>query len=341
MTQSRRKFLTRTTAGLVGAAAAGKAMAQRQPLAPDPPVTPVAGTPPAFGTAPAVGPEITVTTVAEAQKLVRVEMTAADQTQLAESWRRSMASTMERRTGPRKLALETTLSPATIWNPTIPGVAPGPSRDRFVPSAALPGPLPKNDADIAFATVTSLSYWIKSRALTSERLTRIYLERAARFDGKLRCIITLTSDTALAQAKQADTEIAAGKYRGPLHGIPFGVKDLLDTKGILTTYGAEPFRNRVPDKDSVVVDRLQRAGAVLMAKLSLGSLALNDVWFGGQTMNPWVLEEGSGGSSAGPGAATAAALVGFSIGSETGGSIVDPAMRCGVTRLCRRSGAVP
>ena len=330
MTQSRRRFLAHTTAGLVSAAAAGRALAE---LAPDPPVTPVAGTPPAFGTAPAVGPEITVATVAEAQKLARVEITAADQAQLAGSWPRTMASTMERRTGPRKLALETTLSPATLWNPTIPGVAPGPARDRFVPSKAVPGPLPKNDADIAFAPVTSLSYWIKSRALTSERLTRIYLDRAAKYDPKLRCIITLTTDTALAQAKQADSEIAAGKYRGPLHGIPFGVKDLLDTKGILTTYGAEPFRNRVPDKDSVVVDRLQRAGAVLMAKLSLGSLALNDVWFGGQTMNPWILEEGSGGSSAGPGAATAAALVGFSIGSETGGSIVDPAMRCGVTGL--------
>jgi len=330
MTQSRRKFLAHTTAGIVSAAAAGKALAE---LAPDPPVTPVAGTPPAFGTAPAVGPEITVATVAEAQKLARVEITAADQAQLAGSWPRTMASTMERRTGPRKLSLETTLSPATLWNPTIPGVAPGPARDRFVPSKAVPGPLPKNDADIAFAPVTSLSYWIKSRALTSERLTRIYLDRAAKFDPKLRCIITLTTDTALSQAKQADGEIAAGKYRGPLHGIPFGVKDLLDTKGILTTYGAEPFRNRVPDKDSAVVDRLQRAGAVLMAKLSLGSLALNDVWFGGQTMNPWILEEGSGGSSAGPGAATAAALVGFSVGSETGGSIVDPAMRCGVTGL--------
>src|SRR4029077_18249956 len=126
-------------------------------LPPDPQVTPVAGTPPAFGTAPPVGPEITVATVAEAQKLARVEMTAADQAQLAGSWQRTMASTMERRTGPRKLALETTLSPATLWNPTIPGVAPGPAHDRFVPSKAVPGPLPKNDADIAFAPVTSLS----------------------------------------------------------------------------------------------------------------------------------------------------------------------------------------
>src|SRR5215218_4524754 len=130
-----------------------------------------------------------------------------------------------------------------------------------------------------------------------------------------------------------DGEIAAGRYRGPLHGIPYGVKDLLDTAGIPTTYGAEPYRNRVPAADSVVVRRLTDAGAVLVAKLSLGALALNDIWFGGQTMNPWLLEEGASGSSAGPGAATAAGLVGFSIGSETGGSIVAPAMRCGVTGM--------
>jgi len=146
-------------------------------------------------------------------------------------------------------------------------------------------------------------------------------------------VITLTKDLAVAQAKQADTEIAGGRYRGPLHGIPYGVKDLLDTANIPTTYGAEPFRNRVPAADSFVVRRLTDAGAVLVAKLSLGALALNDIWFGGQTMNPWLLEEGASGSSAGPGAATAAGLVGFSIGSETGGSIVSPAMRCGITGL--------
>ncbi len=132
-----------------------------------------------------------------------------------------------------------------------------------------------------------------------------------------------------------------GNYRGPLHGIPFGVKDLLDTAGIATTYGAEPFRNRVPAQDSAVVARLQAAGAVLIAKLSLGALALNDIWFGGQTMNPWLLEEGASGSSAGPGAATAAGLVGFSIGSETEGSIIAPSMRCGVTGLRPTYGRVP
>jgi Asp-tRNA(Asn)/Glu-tRNA(Gln) amidotransferase A subunit family amidase len=190
--------------------------------------------------------------------------------------------------------------------------------------------LPSDDT-IAFAPVTRLSRWIESRQITSERLTNIYLGRIERFDPKLRSVITLTKDHAIARAKTADAEIAAGKYRGPLHGIPYGVKDLLDTKGIATTYGAEPFRNRIPTADSVVVRRLDDAGAVLVAKLSLGALALNDIWFGGQTMNPWLLEEGASGSSAGPGAAMAAALVAFTIGSETGGSIISPAMRCGVT----------
>src|SRR5262249_27463629 len=158
---------------------------------------------------------------------------------------------------------------------------------------------------------------------------------------KLRCVITLTSELALAQARQADREISSGRYRGPLHGIPWGAKDLLDTASIPTTYGAEPFRNRVPDADAAVVRRLHEAGAVLIAKLSLGALALNDIWFGGQTMNPWLLEEGAGGSSAGPGAATAAGLVGFAIGSETEGSIVDPSMRCGVNGLRPTFGRVP
>jgi Asp-tRNA(Asn)/Glu-tRNA(Gln) amidotransferase A subunit family amidase len=181
--------------------------------------------------------------------------------------------------------------------------------------------------------VTRLSRWIEQRSLTSERLTNIYLHRIEQFDPKLRCIITLTRELALTQARRADSEIAAGKYRGPLHGVPYGVKDLLDTAGVATTYGAEPFRNRVPTIDATVVQRLNDAGAVLIAKLSLGALALNDIWFGGQTMNPWLLEEGASGSSAGPGAATAAGLVGFSIGSEPGGTIVAPAMRCGVTGL--------
>ncbi len=333
MSESRREFLARAAAGVVGVAAASRAAAEAQVAAPPSQVTPVAGTPPAFGTAPPVGPEVSAATFAEAERLVRVEMTPAERAQAAGNWRQSMASTMERRTGPRKVALEPSLAPATRWDPMIPGVATGPAADRFVRSAAAVETLPRRDEDIAFAPVSKLSRWIETRALTSERLTRIYLERIERFDPKLKCIITLTRDLALSQARRADAEIAAGKYRGPLHGIPWGTKDLLDTKGIRTTWGAEPYRDRVPDADAAVVARLHDAGAVLVAKLSLGALALNDVWFGGQTMNPWLLEEGSGGSSAGPGAATAAALVGFSIGSETEGSIVDPATRCGVTGL--------
>jgi Asp-tRNA(Asn)/Glu-tRNA(Gln) amidotransferase A subunit family amidase len=154
-------------------------------------------------------------------------------------------------------------------------------------------------------------------------------------------VITLTADHALEQARAADREIAGGRYRGPLHGIPWGAKDLLDTAGIATTWGAEPYRDRIPAQDAAVTARLNAAGAVLVAKLSLGALALNDIWFGGQTMNPWLLEEGSSGSSAGPGAATAAGLVGFAIGSETGGSIVSPSMRCGVTGLRPTFGRVP
>src|SRR5262249_31776601 len=210
---------------------------------------------------------------------------------------------------------------------------PLPERDQFNRSKDSGAALPTSDEEIAYSPVSQLSRWIETRKLTSERLTNIYLDRIAKFDGKLHAIITLTKDHALARAKAADAEIASGKYRGPLHGIPYGVKDLLDTKDIPTTYGAEPFRNRVPSADSAVVKRLDDAGAVLLAKLSLGALALNDIWFGGQTMNPWLLEEGASGSSAGPGAATASALVAFSIGSETGGSIVSPAMRCGVTGL--------
>ncbi|HMK29240.1 MAG TPA: amidase, partial [Terriglobales bacterium] len=299
------------------------------------------GIPPAFGTGPEVGPEVSAATFAEAEKLVQFPLTDGECELAAESWRRTMASLYERRTGPRKLALEETLAPASVWDPAMPGVKIAEPADRFVRSAGDPGPLPARDEDIAFASVAQLSRWMEQRKLASERLTNIYLARLERFNATLRCAITITRELALQQAKQADEEIAAGHYRGPLHGIPWGGKDLLDTAGIATTYGAEPFRNRVPAKDAVVVERLHRAGAVLVAKLSLGALALNDVWFGGQTMNPWLLEEGSAGSSAGPGAATAAGLVGFSIGSETGGSIIGPSMRCGVTGLRPTYGRVP
>jgi len=329
---TRRQFLIRAPlAALVGTVAWKNALTADAQTPSPTPVT--AGAPPTFGTGPGAGPPVTPQTFAEAEKLMQVTMTPAERQQAADTWRMSLAQYFERRTGPRKVSIADTEAPATLWNPMLPGISGSPARDQFVRSKATNDSLPSSDDDIAFAPVTQLSRWIESRKLTSERLTNIYLGRIERFDPKLRAIITLTKDQALARAKQADAEIAAGKYRGPLHGIPYGVKDLLDTKDIPTTYGAEPFRNRVPAADSFVVRRLNEAGAVLLAKLSLGALALNDIWFGGQTMNPWLLEEGASGSSAGPGAATAAAFVAFSVGSETGGSIVSPAMRCGLTGL--------
>jgi Asp-tRNA(Asn)/Glu-tRNA(Gln) amidotransferase A subunit family amidase len=339
MSNSRREFLSRTAVGLIGAVAA-KVSGETLPDAGAPSTAPLPTVaPPAFGTAPESGPVVTAQTFSEAQKLAGVELTEKDLALAASNWRSSMAGMHERRTGPRKVPLDDAISPAAIWNPAAHGIVGtqtiGPKKDHFArsPKSAKPQPLPTSDDAIAFSPVHELSRWIESRALTSERLTKIYLARLEKFQPQLNCAITICAEHALAQARAADAEIAHGKYRGPLHGIPWGAKDLLDTKGIATTWGAEPFRDRIPTADAVVTDRLNKAGAVLVAKLSLGALALNDIWFGGQTKNPWCLEEGSSGSSAGPGSATAAGLVGFAIGSETGGSIVSPSERCGVTGL--------
>ena len=334
MSNSRRQFLKRSSLAVLAATAGCRSNSQKPAELPP-------GAPPAFGTAPQVGPPVSPATFSEAEKLVQIEMSNADLKQAAQSWRANMAALYERRTGPRKIQLPPTLAPYSNWNPALAGESSGSQRDQFVRSATDSAPLPSADEDIAFAPVTHLSRWIERRKLTSQRLTEIYLARLQQFNTKLRCVITRTADLARAQANQADAEIAAGKYRGPLHGIPYGVKDLLDTAGIATTYGAEIYRNRVPKSDSVVVDRLNKAGAVLVAKLSMGALALNDVWFGGQTMNPWLPEEGSSGSSAGPGSATAAGIVAFAIGSETDGSIVSPSMRCGITGLRPTYGRVP
>jgi Asp-tRNA(Asn)/Glu-tRNA(Gln) amidotransferase A subunit family amidase len=340
--KTRRKFLAETSlsvaAGVVGW---GAKATTRDAHAQDPGQQQPAGAPPAFGTGPAVGPEVAPGTFAEAEKLVQVQMAEQDRVQAAQSWRGNMASLYERRSGPRKIALEPTLGPFSRYESVMPGQKVEVGTTEFVRSKADPGPLPATEEDIAFAPVTKLSRWIQQKKLTSGRLTQIYLKRIELYNPKLRCVITLTRELALQQAKEADAEIAAGRYRGPLHGIPWGGKDLLDTAGIPTTYGAEPYRNRIPKDDAAVVQRLSAAGAVLIAKLSLGALALNDIWFGGQTMNPWLLEEGASGSSAGPGASTAAGLVGFAIGSETGGSIVAPSMRCGVTGLRPTYGRVP
>ena len=349
METSRRRFLKDTSLGVLAAVAPCREGTANPPdatpgAANTPPGTPPStppGTPSTFAASPASGPEVSRSTFTEAEKLVRLDLTEAQREQAAATWRVAMAPLYERRTGPNKVSLEATLAPASRWDPRLPGQRLADPAARFVRQDVPAAPLPARDDDIAFAPVSRLSQWIEHRQLSSDRLTRIYLERLQRFDSRLRCVITVTSEFALAQAQHADAEIAAGRYRGPLHGIPWGAKDLLDTAGIRTTYGAEPFRERVPDKNASVVQRLHDAGAVLVAKLSMGALALNDVWFGGQTMNPWLLEEGASGSSAGPGAATAAGLVGFSIGSETQGSIVSPSMRCGTAGLRPTFGRVP
>jgi Asp-tRNA(Asn)/Glu-tRNA(Gln) amidotransferase A subunit family amidase len=333
MSASRREFLMTSGAALLAPGPVSGEEGQPTPPAIPPPAQATPGSPPAPGTPPPVGPEVGPATFAEAERLVMVELSATERAQAAQNWRSGMATIHERRSGPRQVPLAAALAPYSTWNPVLPGHGPLSQSDHFARSERAAGALPAADADIAHAPLWKLSRWIESGELSSERLTRIYLERIARFDAQLRCVITLTRDLALEQARGADRELAAGKYRGPLHGIPWGAKDLLDTAGIRTTYGAEPFADRVPDADAAVVRRLHAAGAVLIAKLSLGALALNDVWFGGQTMNPWLPEEGSSGSSAGPGAATAAGLVGFSIGSETEGSIVSPSMRCGLAGL--------
>jgi Asp-tRNA(Asn)/Glu-tRNA(Gln) amidotransferase A subunit family amidase len=322
---SRRKFIA-GTALLAGAAV----------------VRPASGTGMDGGTVPsdalgspagAIGPS----TIAEAEKLAQVRYTAAERSEAATSWDINMGPTLKDR---RAYHPADSVVPASLWDPRIPGAPRGPSRTqtKFSRSSV---PLPANDVDIAFAPVTALSEWVRTRKISSLRLTELYLERLQRFGPKLECVITLTPELAREQARRADAEITQGKWRGPLHGIPWGVKDLLDTAGIRTTWGAEPFKDRVPDKDGTVVERLHAAGAVLVAKLSLGALALNDIWFGGETKNPWLLAEGSSGSSAGSAAATAAGLVGFAIGSETGGSIVSPSSRCGVTGLRPTFGRVP
>ena len=203
----------------------------------------------------------------------------------------------------------------------------------IVRSEIDPGRLPTDDQDIAYAPVTSLSRWIERGELSSVRLMKIYLDRLRRIGPKLQCTITLTPERALSQATRADQEIAEGRYRGPLHGIPWGAKDLFDTAGIKTTWGANPYKDRLPKADAAVVRKLDEAGAVLVAKLSLGALAYGDIWFDGRTNNPWKLDQGSSGSSAGSAAATTAGLVGFSLGTETLGSIVSPCMRCGATGL--------
>jgi Asp-tRNA(Asn)/Glu-tRNA(Gln) amidotransferase A subunit family amidase len=233
----------------------------------------------------------------------------------------------------RKIPLSNSVPPALLFNPIPTGTHLDSRRKKFKMSSPGKVTLPSNPDDLAFYSVGQLAELIRTRKLSSEKLTRLYLDRLKRYGPRLECVITLTEELALEQARRADAEIAAGKYRGPLHGIPYGAKDLLATQGIRTTWGAAPYTNQMFGADATVIQRLTRAGAVLVAKTTLGELAMGEVWYGGKTRNPWNLEEGSSGSSAGSAAGTSAGLFAFAIGSETLGSIVSPCDRCGVTGL--------
>lgn len=230
----------------------------------------------------------------------------------------------------RKLDIPLDTEPAMHFRPLLPGKQPPAGKARFSPTKAPAVRKWSSPEDLAFLPASQLAALVKAKRITPTELTKMYLERLKTYAPKLNCVITLTEDLALEQAAQAGKEIKRGKYKGPLHGIPYGAKDLFATKGIRTTWGAEPFQNQVPDHDAAVIEKLQKAGAVLLAKLSMGALAQGGLWFGGMTKTPWDYEQSSSGSSAGSASATAAGLVGFSIGTETLGSIVSPSTRCGV-----------
>lgn len=290
----------------------------------------------AEGAAPS--PPIDVETVRRSERLAGVSFTDDERKTIAETIEEQLALMRRRQS---LGAMPNELPPAGVFDPRLPGMTfdevQRPLRWSDDPAPALPA----DDEAIAFAPIHRLSKWLHDGRLTSERLTGIYLDRLKRLGPTLECVIELTEDIALRQAQAADRDMKAGRDRGALHGIPWGAKDLLDTRGVRTTWGAAPYRDRIGESDAVVVSRLEEAGAVLVAKLTLGALAYGDIWYGGKTRSPWKLDRGSSGSSAGPAAATAAGLVGFSIGTETYGSIVSPCMRCGTTGLRPTFGRVP
>ena len=276
-----------------------------------------------------VGATITTRTIAEAEKLQALSYTPAERAMLLEG----VEDGLEALRRLRAIDLPNALAPAQIFDPRLPGRPVPSQKNELKLGGVYDKSLPENEADIAFASVAQLGRWLRAGALTSARLTEIYLARIERFNPILHAYITVTPDIARAQAANADADFAAGRDRSPLQGIPYGVKDLADTKDVLTTWGAEPYRERVPQKDAEVVRRLQGAGAVLLGKTACGAIAYGDLWFGERTRNPWNPEEGSSGSSAGSASATASGLCGFSIGTETLGSIVSPSERCGTAGL--------
>jgi Asp-tRNA(Asn)/Glu-tRNA(Gln) amidotransferase A subunit family amidase len=283
------------------------------------------------------GADITVETIASAEEVAGITFDPAERELMLDGLKQQE----QRIEALHKVALPNSVSPAIVFDPLPPGkkISREPRRP-MVRSKAAHRAIPPDD-ELAFLPVTELSELVRRKRVTSVHLTQLYLARLKKYDPVLKCVISLTEDRAFRQAHAADAEIRAGNYRGPLHGIPWGAKDLLAVRGYKTTWGAGPFKEQVIDTDATVVQRLDAAGAVLIAKLTLGELAQGDIWFGATTKNPWKVDQGSSGSSAGPASATAAGLVGFAIGSETLGSISSPSTRCGTTGLRPTFGRVP
>ena len=283
------------------------------------------------------GADITVETIASAEEVAGISFDPAERELMLDGLKQQE----QRIEALHKVVLPNSVSPAIVFDPLPPGktIVPEPRRP-MVRSKVAHRAVPTEE-ELAFLPVTELAELVRRKRVTSVQLTQLYLASLKKYDPVLKCVISLTEDRALRQAYAADGEIRAGKYRGPLHGIPWGAKDLLAVRGYKTTWGAGPFKEQVIDADATVVQRLDAAGAVLLAKLTLGELAQGDVWFGATTKNPWKVDQGSSGSSAGPASATAAGLVGFAIGSETLGSISSPSTRCGTTGLRPTFGRVP
>ena len=284
------------------------------------------------------GADITVETIASAEEVADVHFDQAERELMLDGLKQQE----QRIEALHKVHLDNSVSPAVVFDPLPPGkkIQSEPRRPMVrskVPHRAMPADID----ELAFLPVTELSELVRRKKVTSVELTQMYIARLKKYDPVLRCVISLTEDRAFRQAHAADEEIRRGRHRGPLHGIPWGAKDLLAVRGYKTTWGAGPFKDQVIDTDATVVQRLDEAGAVLVAKLTLGELAQGDIWFGATTKNPWKVDQGSSGSSAGPASATAAGLVGFSIGSETLGSISSPSTRCGTTGLRPTFGRVP
>jgi len=275
-------------------------------------------------------PTITTEMIAEAEKIAGLELTEEER----EAMRRGLDNNASAYKDIRALEIPNEVPPSLLFEPAMPGVEVDLDRDEIPLRVSRQSPPAVGDdlEELAFLPLTQLGELVRTRQVSSEALTTMYLERLKRYDPKLLFVVNLTEELALKQARRADQQIARGNYRGPLHGIPWGAKDLLATRDYPTSWGAEPYRDQIIHEDATVVRRLDDAGAVLVAKLTLGALAQGDRWFGGRTRNPWNTRQGSSGSSAGPGSATAAGCVGFAIGTETRGSITSATVSAGCAR---------